>query len=422
LIRSARGQVPGARAIALLALVGLLGIAGCGTTEAAGNRIAGDTLTIYLSVPLHGASRVSGMAVVNASKMALAPTQGRIGKYRIALKVLDDSTAHSDEWNPGQTTVNARLAVQDRTTIGYLGELNSGASAISIPLLNRAGIAQISSSSTAIGLTRGGPAASPGEPDKYYPTGVRTFARVVPNDSIQSIAQVRLQRDAGCTKTYVLDDGEVDGLDAAISFVLAAQAAGLHVVATQMFEPRATDYTALAAGVAKTGADCVLVSAIPDSNAALVTKQVARALPHARIFGSAGLAESSYADPSRGGIPTAIDPRVLITDPTLAPRDYPPRGRAFFAAYTKRYGEPQPAAIFGYEAMSLMLDAIRSATDGGTDTARRSNVVDAMFDTRDRHSVLGTYGIDRNGDTTLRRYGVYAVVAGQLRFWKAIDV
>jgi branched-chain amino acid transport system substrate-binding protein len=419
LTRSRRAHIWVLLAIAAIALISL---AGCGTTEASGNRIEGDTLTIYSSVPLHGDSSVSGMAVLNGARLALTQIGARIGKYQVVLKALDDSTAKSDEWDPGQTSVNARLAVQNKTTIGYLGEFNSGASAISIPILNRAGIAQISSSSTAIGLTRGGPAVSPGEPDKYYPTGARTFARVVPNDSIQSLAQVRLQREAGCTKTYVLDDGEVDGLDAAISFVLAAQASGLHVVATQMFEPRATNYTALAAGVAKTGANCVLVSAIPDSNAALVTKQVALALPQARIFGSAGLAESSYVDPSQGGIPAAIDPRVLITDPTLAPSDYPPRGRAFFATYTKRYGEPQPAAIFGYEAMSLMLEAIRRATDGGTDAARRSKVVDAIFDTRDRHSVLGTYRIDRNGDTTLRRYGVYTVVAGQLRFWKAIDV
>jgi len=406
----------------VLALVGLVGIAGCGTKEAAGNRIAGNTLTIYLSVPLHGASRVSGLAVVNASKMALAPTQGRIGKYQIAFKVLDDSTANSDEWNPGQTTVNARLAVQDKTTIGYLGELNSGASAISIPLLNRAGIAQISSSSTGVGLTSGGAATSPGEPQKYYPTGVRTFARVVPNDSVQASAQVGLQRGLGCTKTYVLDDGEVDGLDAATSFVVAAQSAGLKIAATQMFEPRAADYASLALGVAQSGANCVLISAITDSNAVLLTQQLARALPHARIFGSAGLAESTYTTPSLGGIPVAIDPRVLITVATLDPDDYPPAGRRFLIAYTRAYGYPQPSAIFGYEAMSLMLSAISRATDGGLATARRSKVLAAIFATRKRDSVLGRYSIDRRGDSTLMRYGVYRVVAGRLTFWKAIDV
>jgi branched-chain amino acid transport system substrate-binding protein len=421
LIRSARGHVWGRRAKAVLALVGVVGVTGCGTTEAVGNRIAGDRLTIYSSVPLHGDSSISGVAVINGERMALARIGSRIGDYHVTFKVLDDSTGQSDEWNPGQTTANARTAVQDKTSIGYVGDLNSGASAISIPLLNRAGIAQVSPTSTAIGLTSGGAAASPGEPAKYYPTGTRTFARVVPNDSVQANAQVKLQRSAGCTKTYVLDDGEVDGLDAATSFFVAAQSAGLKVVATQMFEPRATNYTSLAAGVAKSGANCVLISAITDTNAVLVTKQIARALPDARIFGTAGLAESTYTNPAQGGIPLALDPRVLITAATLGPDDYPPAGRTFLANYTRLYGRSQPSAIFGYEAMSLMLNAVARATEGGTITPRRSKVVAAIFATRDRHSVLGTYSIDRRGDTSLTRYGVYRVVGGRLAFWKAID-
>ena len=88
------------------------------------------------------------------------------------LKPLDDSTAQRGEWDPGQTTENARMAIRDSTTIGYLGEFNSGASAVSIPLLNRVGIAQVSPTNTAVGLTSAGAGASPGEPDKYYPTGV----------------------------------------------------------------------------------------------------------------------------------------------------------------------------------------------------------------------------------------------------------
>jgi hypothetical protein len=45
----------------------------------------------------------------------------------------------------------------------------------------------------------------------------------------------------------------------------------------------------------------------------------------------------------------------------------------------------------------------------------------AIFDTHHRHSVLGTYSIDRHGDTTLKSYGVYRVVRGQLRLLKTIE-
>jgi branched-chain amino acid transport system substrate-binding protein len=48
-------------------------------------------------------------------------------------------------------------------------------------------------------------------------------------------------------------------------------------------------------------------------------------------------------------------------------------------------------------------------------------VREAIFGTRDRRSALGTYSIDRSGDTTIRRYGVYKIVAGRLSFWKEVD-
>ncbi|HET6869120.1 MAG TPA: branched-chain amino acid ABC transporter substrate-binding protein [Solirubrobacteraceae bacterium] len=408
-------------AIAVLAL--LTALAGCGSKDKAdkpGGQIRGRVLTIYASVPLRGASRVSGLAAVSGAQLALSQVHGRIGEYGITLKVLDDATAQRGGWDPGQTTINARTAVLDPSTIGYLGELNSGASAVSIPPLNRAGISQVSPGSTAVGLTSAAPGAFPGEPQKYYPTGVRTFVRVVPNDTDQSIAQVRAQRGLGCEKTYVLNDGEVDGGDAARSFDVAAQKAGLKVVAIQAFPRDAPNYQALAAGVAQAHPDCVLISADAESGAIGLTEQLAATMPQVKIFGSAGLAESTYTDHAQGGIPASIDSRVVLTAPNLAASQYPPSARAFVAAYQRRYGAIEPDSIFGYEAMSLLLSAIGRATDRGTEPAMRSAVRAALFATHDRRSVLGTYSINRDGDTTLHRYGVYGIVDGRLTFWQAI--
>ena len=72
--------------------------------------------------------------------------------------------------------------------------------------------------------------------------------------------------------------------------------------------------------------------------------------------------------------------------------------------------------------MSLVLDAIKRATDHGTAPAIRSKVRAAIFATRNRRSVLGTYSIDANGDTTLRRYGVYTINGGQLTLLEVITV
>jgi branched-chain amino acid transport system substrate-binding protein len=401
-------------------LLTALAAAGCGGSDAAANRIRGDMLTIYTSVPMHGASRFSAQAVLNGEQLALDRARGRVGRYRVVLKALDDSTPQRDGWDPGQTTVNARLAIQDRTTIGYLGEFNSGASAVSIPLLNRFGIPQISPASTAVGLTSAAPGAAPGEPQKYYPTRVRTFARVVPNDSVEAAVQVKLQQSVGCRKTYVVNDGEVDGEDLSETFALAARAAGLDVVGVQAFEPRATSYAPVATGIAQSGADCVLISSLTESGAPLLARQIGAAMPNARIFGSAAVAENTFTESAQGGIPVTLDPRVLLTSPALGPAG-PASSKAFYAAYQRRYGPPQPYAIFGYDAMSLLLNAIKRATRGGQQSALRSSVRAAVFDTRDRRSVLGTYSITPAGDTTIRRYGVYRVVDGTLVLWQTMQ-
>ena len=391
--------------------------AGCGSSrdEPLG-RIVGRTLTIYVAAALHGQSASTGLAVVRGARLAVQAIHGRIGRYRITVKTLDDSTQSHAGWDPGQTINNARLAGADPTTIGYLGDQDSGASAISIPVLNRAGIAQISATSTAVGLTSDGTGAEPGEPDKYYPAGFRTFARVAGSDAIQAAVQVKLQRSSGCTRTFVVADGEVDGEDMAASFDLAARAAGLQVVATQQFDPRATDYRALAASIASTGADCMLLAAITDSNAVALTHQLSSAVPNLRMFATSGVANGAYA----AGLPRALDARVLITSPALGADAYPRRGAAFLAAYARQYGATEPAAILCYEAMNLMLDSIARATDHGRKTAERSKVVDELFETERRRSVIGTYSIASDGDTTANRYGVWTIVGGRLDFSEAL--
>ena len=423
-LKRAMGRPVAVPALLAAALLAALVVAGCGSSSGhtlAASRIRGKTLTIYVSAPLLGRSDVTGEAVVSGARLALDQVGARIGEYRISFKALDDATAARGGWDPGQTTINARLAVLDPTTIGYLGEVDSGASAISIPPLNRAGIPQVSPTSAAVGLTSDALGAFPGEPQKYYPTGIRTFARVVPDDRVQAIAQVRVQQSMGCKATFVLNDGEVDGADAARSFEVAAQAAHLHLAGVATFVRDATSYKSLAAGLAHVAPDCVLIAADTESGAVLLTTQIAAAMPDVRIFGTADLAESTYCDPKDGGIPPSVDPRVVLTSPTLGLNDYPPSARAFNAAYERRYGSPEPAAIYGYEAMSLLLSAIERATEDGTRPAVRSEVRAALFATHDRRSVLGTYGIDRNGDTTLRRYGVWNIVDGELTYWETID-
>jgi branched-chain amino acid transport system substrate-binding protein len=386
--------------VLVLAVVALA-LTACAPVERPGQRISGLTLTVYFAGPLHGASSSGAAAALEGARLALAGARGRVGRYEVVLRPLDDSTAASRGWDPNQTTADVRLVVQDPTTIGYLGDFNSGASAISIPLLNRAGIPQISPGSTAVGLTTDGTGAAPGEPQKYYPTGVQTFARVVPTDAVQALALLHVQRAIGCRSVFVLHDGEVDGEDTALTFVLTAQSAGLRVVGVQAFRRGASSYGAVAASVAGSGADCVVLSAIDERSAVLLTAQLASALPRATILAANNLADSAYTN----AIPESLDSHVIVLSAALAPWDYSGPARAVLA--------DGPASIFGYQAMRVMLAAIGRATDGGRRQADRRNVLAAVFATR------RPFSIDSAGDSAIDRYGVYRLVDGRMSFWEA---
>ena len=125
------------------------------------------------------------------------------------------------------------------------------------------------------------------------------------------------------------------------------------------------------------------------------------------------MAESGFADPKEGGIPADVASKVKVTVATLSPDEYPPEGQEFFTQFEEKYGEqnPDPYAIYGYEAMRLALDAIERSGTGS-----KEDIIKALFDTKDRESVLGTYSIDENGDTTLTDYGVYTIEGGELTF------
>jgi branched-chain amino acid transport system substrate-binding protein len=408
----------GSYAACAAALTAAVVVAGCGSDDDATSGTAGGgrTLTVYSSLPLQGASKNQSAAIANGMKLALKQAGGKVGDHTIKYVPLNDSTAQAGAWTPEATQANARKAAQDDSSIAYLGEFNSGASAVSVPILNEVGLAQNGLTNTAVGLTTDEPGSSPGEPDKYYPSGQRHYVRIVPKDTIQGAALVTLMKQDGCTKTFMTNDKEVFGSGLARNVERSADEQGLELVANQGIDKNAANYRSLAQGAKSRGTDCMVYAGITANNAVQLFKDFAAAMPDAKLYGPDGIAESGFADPKEGGIPADVGARVKVVIATLPASEYPPEGQRFFDEYKSEYGEanPDPYAIYGYEAMSLTLDAIKRAADEGE--VDRGSVIEQLFATKDRESVLGTYSIDDNGDTTLTDYGAYSIENGALVF------
>ena len=390
------------------AAVAALAAAGCSSSASSGSgSTSASTVDIYSSLPMQGASSAQTIPMVNGIKLALSQAHSKAGAFTVNYTALDDSTAAAGKWDPTQTAANAREAATDPKAVYYIGEFNSGASEVSIPILNQAGLAQVSPANTYVGLTTSLPGSASGEPQKYYPGGTRNYLRIVPIDSIQAASDLMAMKQAGCTKVAVANDKEAYGAGLATLLGLEKGMYGVPIVSNTGIDPTAANFRSYASTIAAQGANCFFYAGIVSNGAIQVTKDVNAALPSAKIFGGDGVCTSSFTQASQGGVPASIDKLIECTVATQNLRAYP-GGKQFLEQYKAAYGvsDPDPYAIYGYAAMELGLRTIASLGAGGDSKA---DVLKALFATKSTESVLGAFGFNKDGDTTLKSYGLYKV-------------
>ena len=282
-------------------------------------------------------------------------------------------------------------------------------------------VPQISQANTYVGLTPDAPVSEPGEPEKYYPAQKRTYARIVPTDTIQGAALATIMKEDGCKSVAIFNDKTTYGAGLAKNVETAAKDIGVTVQLNDGTDKNAPNYRSLAS---KITADCFVGSGVTGENYVQVFKDVAAACPNCKLYGPDGVAEAAFTDPKEGGIPADVAARTKVTVATLSPEEFEKQGidlaATFFDDFKKEYGvaQPDPYAIYGYETMSLALATLKAAGDKANDREEvRKNLLE---NTKGRDSVLGTYDIDENGDTTLTDYGLYDIKDGKLTFQKAI--
>jgi branched-chain amino acid transport system substrate-binding protein len=406
-------------AAGLIPAIGLVAAA-CGSTSspstsnsaATSKSRGGQQVTIYSSQPLQGASHGQAQGLINGEEMALQEHGGKGGACSVKYVPMDDSTAAAGQWDPGAVEQNARRAATDPTTIAYLGEYNSPGTEISLPILNQVPILQVSPGNTYVGLTESA-GALPGEPQKYNPSGEHTYGRIVPNDGVQAAAVVQLLKQNHVKKVYILNDSEAYGAGLARNVAQGARAAGIAVAANQRVDQRASNYRGVAQAISSSGADAFFYGGNTYAGAVELWKDVYAANPHLLMVGPDGVAESSFF--TQVG---AAGTNTLITDSELPPSEYPPAAKKFFQDYQTKYGiKPETYTIYGYEVMNVVLDAMSRAAN----CANRQDVIKAFFQTENRQSVLGTYSIKPDGDSTLTRYGVYRIKNNQLVFDETVQ-
>jgi branched-chain amino acid transport system substrate-binding protein len=400
-------------------LAAALGVAGCGGVVSGASSAPGNQLTVYSSLPLQGPSAPNSEQIVDGEKLALSEAGGRIGPFKISYLSMDDSNATTGEWSPDVTASNAKTAAEDTTTIAYLGDYNSGASAVSLPLINASGILQVSPSSPYVGLTSSQDAGQD-EPERFYPSGKRTFGRLQPGDPAEAEAQVGLMRGLGVKRLYVLDDQGPFEVPLAELVASDARKAGIELVkhdSLDMIHTNATtSFKSEVEKVAESGAQAVFFAGGTGPGTVALWKQLHGADPKLELLGSSDMVNSEFT--SEIGAQAAAS--TYLTTPILPTSLYPAPAAQVLARYHRRFGAAGNAyALYGYEAMSV---ALQSILDAGARGNNRQAVVDEFFAIRDRDSAIGRYSIEPDGETTLSPYGVDRIADGQPVFYKVVSV
>jgi len=382
-----------AAAVSALAAV----LAGCGSSGTQpGGFTYESTLTVYSGLPLQGPQAPEMRSMLDGEILALEQAGGRAGRRAISFASVDDAPNANGSWDGKEP----RAAGQDLDAIAYIGDYDSAATAISLPILNENDILQVSPGSPYVGFTDPSPFAAAVEPASYYPSGHRTFARLIPTDQQDAVATIQFMRAEGVKRLFVVDD-PAHRYDSAIAAIVAREASvsgialvgSAHVSAAQ-----------LPAAISAARADAVFFGAAPDSASEQAWRQLHGALPGLRLFAPSTLATAPFLAAT-----SASAGSTFVTSPILPLPRYPPAARAVLAAYRRTFGTaPTALSLYGYEAMRSVLAAIARAQD----PANRLDVIHAYFHLGWRDSVIGRYRIDAAGDTSLDRFAGYRVGPG----------
>src|SRR6266540_2540486 len=281
--------------------------------------------------------------------------------------------------------------------VGVIGTFNSGCAAIEIPVLNQApggGLLLFSPANTYGCLTE--PCAG-NEPEKYYPSGKRNYARVAPSDPNQGAVMAEFAKAQGVNSIYILNDKEAYGLGVAKNFRGAAEALGMKVTGFSAYDPKQANFRAIFTRIKATNPDGIFIGGLVDENSGqLINDKVTVLGPNTgvKLFLPDGFTTDAVFQRSEGGTPNAKDAFFSVAGVGID--KYTGAAQTFINDFKKTIpGKAvDPYAILGAQAARVVLDAIANS-DGS-----RQSIIDEVFKTKIDNGLIGSFEINENGDIT----------------------
>jgi len=381
---------------------------------------------ISSDLPLQGASHDASVSTNNAIKLYLSQVGNKAGNFNIQFKEYDDSTAAKGAWDDAKCSSNAADHVANKNEVAVMGTYNSGCAKLEVPVLNQdpnGPMLMVSHANTNPGLTK---TWDPGEPDKYYPTGKRSYARVITTDDYQGAAMADFAaQDLKLKRCFVMNDNQTYGQGVAQAFVTEAKKKGITILGNKAWDAKQPSYAAIFQNAKTQNPDCVYLGGIYDNNGGQVVKDKFAVLGDNTTVkllapdGFTGYPDLRKQPQSQG---------MYLTFAGLTTTQLVQAGGAaakLIDAYKAKYGDVPATnyALYGVAAVQVILAAI--AKSDGT----RKSVTDAVFsgdgiDISADQSMLGKeIKIDpKSGDTNNKDISVELMKNNQETFLKAQPV
>lgn len=362
-----------------------------------------------VGLPQQGSQGAAGVAVVRGMRLALAEVHNRVGHVQVRLVVRDSAVHHGGAWSAIIASENAQAAALDPDTVFYVGDLSDGATQVAAPIINGAGIAQVSPGSTYIGLTnavKGVTAAS--EPKRYVPSGTRTLLRLQPSDAVEAAAMVTEFKNDSC-HTIAIARGD-DNRDQTFAALLsaAAQHFGLTVAGIDRFsKPGVGAVHSYLQQLEKLNTHCVALVAQSSPGIAQFTAGLATNLAGGLVVGDSGVCNESWLTGPGAEVSDIASKRLRCVTSQLPITAY--TGGSTFKQLWNAHHPGQPASWYGlagYATAQLAIDALSTVSTGQD---LRTEVRRALFSGVDHATVMGQISFTRDGNVEGVGCGVFRV-------------
>jgi branched-chain amino acid transport system substrate-binding protein len=395
---------------AAVVAAGLLLLSACGTNKDEGAPgdsgdsqscdVSKGTLIVGVIAPLSGELTALGKGIQHSAELAVdqANEKCAIKGYKLAVQPEDDQKS------PQLGAQAATKLASTPNVIGVVSTLNSSVSQSVQPILDGAGILQISPANTADSLTKGENIDSPKRPYK-------TYFRTCTVDSLQGpFAADYLVKEAGKKKIAIITDGLTYGEGLADAFTKRAEEDGAQIVTRQKIGEKDTDFSNVIAAIKPFAPDAIYYGG-QYPQAGPVSQQFAGAGVNVPVMGGDGIFDKQYIalGGKNGDLATSVG----------APTEELASAKAFVDAYDKKgYTEGFSAyGVFAYDAANVIVGAVSKALgDKEWSDSMREDVVKATQDFKGE-GATGELGFDENGDSINTTLTVYQVADGD---WKSV--